>query len=404
MTVVNHFSFGWSTPALSYLMSVVGCLLGFMLASKARRYTGYRRTRLLIYATVALGGIGIWQSQVIALLGVSLPAAVVRFDPRTLGLSLAVALVDVGTGLFLVARGQLRAARLLIAGLVIGLGAAATSYTVLVALRMSADVTYDPARFGTTVVLCMLLAPFALWSIAALRGLVSTVVAALTLGLVVCGIHYGGQWAMVVHFRQSTADVPGLSATTLIAPLMLGGFTVTVMLAYFTIGSSTMRELRAIYSPHENSEPIEPRLIEEVTQRVVNGTTISPLPAYLDRSRRPDHPRRASRPRPTPGSQLTWRGIPGWGTIDRNSLAHNDPDRHQDSSSVEVVGVGIVRVAETGTALPKRTVSKVAATAADNVDLAAIPEAVMLAQARRSDGQAAAQGASARRWRNRRRA
>src|SRR5215813_5721890 len=187
-------------------MSVVGCLLGIMLASKARRFGGHRRRRLLVYATLALGGVGIWQSQVIALLGVSVPAAVVRFDPGLLGLSLAVALVDVGTGLFLVVRGRLRAARLLLAGLVIGLGAAATSYTILVALRMSADVRYDPARFGTTVVLCLLVAPFALWSIAALRGLASTVVAALALGLVVFGIHYGGQWAMMVHFRQSTSE------------------------------------------------------------------------------------------------------------------------------------------------------------------------------------------------------
>jgi NO-binding membrane sensor protein with MHYT domain len=344
VTPVNHFGYGWLTLALSLVMSISGCLLGIMLASKARRRHGSGRARLLIYATLAFGGIGIWQSQVIALLGVDVPAAVVRYDPAMLGLSLVVALVDVGTGLYLVTRARLQAATLIPAGLVIGLGAAGTSYAVLGALKVSADVTYDPMRFSGTVVLCLLLAPFALASIAALRGLLSTVVASVLLGLVVCGIAYGGQWSMVVHFRQSVADVPGLSAPTLMAPLILGGCTVAFMLAYFTIGSSTLRELRAIYGPHDEADAIEPWLIEEVTTRVANGTSISPLSAPLDRTL----VRGVARPRPTPGIRPTWHRMPVWGqngnrgpgrhpvwgtggtawaVVDQATLARNDADR-----------------------------------------------------------------------------
>jgi NO-binding membrane sensor protein with MHYT domain len=325
LITVDHYTFGPLNPLLALALSVSGCLLGIMLASKARRRTGMERTRLMICATIAFGGIGIWLSQVIALLGLSMPPVMVRYYPPMLGLSLLVALVDVGTGLFLVTRGQPRAATLIPAGLVIGLGAAATSYTILVALRASADVTYDPVKFSSTVALCVLLAPFALWSIAALRGLLSTVVASGMLGLAICGIHYGGQWAMVVHFRQSRVDVPGLSGATLLAPMVLGGATATAMLAYFTIGASTLRELRAIYSPHGTVETIDPWLIEEVTTRVITGTTVTAL--ALDHQPRHQRSRWADRPLPLPSIRPTWQRTPVWGSPDLATLARNDAER-----------------------------------------------------------------------------
>ncbi|MGE5156430.1 MAG: MHYT domain-containing protein [Betaproteobacteria bacterium] len=454
MTSINHFGYGWLTVVLSLVMSISGCLLGIMLASKARRRHGVGRARLLIYATLAFGGIGIWQSQVIALLGVDVPAAVVRYDPVMLGLSLIVALVDVGTGLYLVTRARLQAATLIPAGLVIGLGAAGTSYAVLGSLQVSADVTYDSARFAGTVVLCLLMAPFALASIAALRGLLSTVVASVLLGLVVCGIAYGGQWSLIVHFRQSIADVPGLSAPTLMAPLILGGCTAAFMLAYFTIGSSTLRELRAIYGPHDEADAIEPWLIEEVTMRVASGTSISPLSGPLDRAL----VRGVARPRPTPGIRPTWHRMPVWGqnrtpaagrnpawgidgpawaVVDQATLARNDADRlrswptaqprpaeptiptepavangteagSEPLSGAEVgpelfTGVpaavpadnAVVTptaddIIEAGAALPRRTVVTLARSAAENVDLGALAGIDGVEDANR-------------RWRNRRR-
>jgi NO-binding membrane sensor protein with MHYT domain len=449
VATVNYFNYGWLTPALSLIMSISGCLLGIMLTSKARRRHGRGRIRLLIYATVAFGGIGIWQSQVIALLGVGVPAVVVRYDPLMLALSLLVALIDVGAGLYLVTRGQINAGTLIPAGLVIGVGATGTSYAVLGAVRVSANITYNPTRFSATVVLCVLLAPFALTSIAALRGLLSTVVASVLLGLLVCGISFGGQWSLVVHFRQSMAEVPGLSSATLIAPLILGGCTVAVMLAYFTIGSSTLRELRAIYDPREDTDPIEPWMIEEVTTRVANGTIISPLPGPMDRSQ----VRGVARPRPTPGITPTWHRMPVWGqdrtrnsvwggagtawtAVDQATLARNDADRLRswpstptrpveptgdpvpvseapDAAPVSpavapasavapavgsplteptVVAPTLDDVIDAGAALPRRTVATMARSAAENVDLGVLADIDL----------AAAEEAN-RRWRNRRR-
>jgi NO-binding membrane sensor protein with MHYT domain len=409
LTYVNHFSYGWVNPALSVTLAVAGCLLGIMLASKARRRSPLGRARLLVYATIAFGGIGIWLSQVIALLGLTIPAAVVRYDPAMLGVSLAVALVDVGTGLFLVTRGRLVAGTLIPAGLVLGLGAAATSYTILVALRASAVIAFDPLRFSATVALCVLLAPFALWSIAALRGLVSTVVTSILLGLVICGINYGGQWAMMVYFRQSVGGVPGLSAATLMAPLILGGCTVAVMLAYFTIGSSTVRELRSIYDPHGRAEEaIEPWLIEEVTSRVANGTTVSPLPAYLS-SRHIGRSPVAGRARPSPGIRPTWQRTPTWAAAD---LARNDGDHRrtwptaaprpvEPSTAVTEMAPPI----EVSSVLPKRIVSSPPAAASEpTVDAPAADGVITLTATATvvEEVVPATRAPNSRRWRNRR--
>ncbi len=413
MAIVDHLTYGWVNPALAYVMSFVGCLLGILLASKARKRTGRHRIRLLVYASFAFGGIGIWLAQALALLGLSLPQAVVRFDPVTLAVSLAVALVDVGTGLFLAIRGQLTARTLIPAGVVIGLGVTATSFTNLQALRVTATVTYNPLRFAASVALCVLLAPLALWSAAAVRGLVSTVVCAGVLGVIVCGIHYGAQWSMVVYFRQSISDIGGVSAPALLPPLILAGATVAAMLAYFTFGSATLHELRAIYGPREQTDPIEPWMIAMVTARVIGGTNVSPLPLYLDRARlsRADAHRR--RPRPTPAGRAGWPGAPVREQTTRT--ARNDGHR----GPVEVrPAIGVVRFEadtihatatvaattgyEAGTALPRRVVTEVAEPAVVSFD--DIDEAVIsLAVHRSTNPEPQTAQPPLRRWRNRRR-
>jgi hypothetical protein len=208
---------------------------------------------------------------------------------------------------------------------------------------------------------------------------------------------------MVVQFRHSTSAVPGLSAVTFMAPLILGGCTVAVMLAYFTIGSSTMRELRAIYDPHEREqETIEPWLIEEVTARVVNGTTISPLPAYLS-SRHLGRSSVPGRARPAPGTRPTWQRSPAWGSTE---LSRNDADRRRTwpttrprpTEPVVVVTVTPPPV-EVSAVLPRRPVSAPPAPPAG----AAAEQVITLTATVVDEAAPAARPSNSKRWRNRRR-
>jgi len=113
---VQHFAYGWVNPVVAYIMSVLGCLLGIMLATKAQARTGRRRVRLLIYASIAIGGTGVWQAHVIGLLGFAVPDSVVRYDPLPIAASLGIAIVVVGGGLFVAGFGSLHVWRLLVAG------------------------------------------------------------------------------------------------------------------------------------------------------------------------------------------------------------------------------------------------------------------------------------------------
>ncbi len=284
MVSVDEFSYGLLNPALAYTMSVFGCFLAILLATKARRRDGQRRVRLLIYATVALGGIGMWQPQVIEMLGFSIGDAPVRFDPRALGLSLVVCLIDIGTGLFLAGYGRITWRRLIPAATIVGLGSATAHYAALTAIRVGATVSYNLPLFAISIVICTMVASTVLWCTIALRGLWSTVGAAFVMGLAICGMHYAGLSAVTVELGPSDGDVTGLTATLMLAPVVLGGTTVMAMLAYFTIGSATLRDLRGIFGPNRHTEAIEPWLITEVTTRVAtppndDRPTVPTIPA-----------------------------------------------------------------------------------------------------------------------------
>src|SRR5436190_14326368 len=88
-------------PVLSGTTSIVGSLLGVLLAAKARSRCGRTRVRLLCYAALACGGAAVGQAGVISLLDYD-PGVPVRFDALTLGIGLVAGVAGAGTGLGLI--------------------------------------------------------------------------------------------------------------------------------------------------------------------------------------------------------------------------------------------------------------------------------------------------------------
>src|SRR5690242_10268911 len=104
MPQIDHFSYGVLTPAIAYIMSVIGCLLGLLCARRARGGHGdpWDRLQWLGTAAVAIGGTGIWVMHFVAMLGFSISGAPIRYDvPLTLA-SAVLAVVVVGAGLVIV--------------------------------------------------------------------------------------------------------------------------------------------------------------------------------------------------------------------------------------------------------------------------------------------------------------
>ncbi|MEO3813892.1 MHYT domain-containing protein [Sphaerisporangium sp. B11E5] len=245
MSHIDHFSHGAVIPVLSYAMSVIGSLLGLLLASRARVTEGAARVRWLIAAALAIGGTGIWVMHFIAMIGFSVPGTPIRYDVPLTIVSALVAVVIVGVGLLLAARGGERPLPLAGAGLVTGLGVAAMHYLGMAAIRMPADLHYAPVTVTASVAIAVVAATAALWFTLRVEGLVATTAAALIMGVAVCGMHYTGMFSLsATPWPSGTAEsLGGAPALSFLLPLLIGISLVTLGLLLVVTLMPSQREI-----------------------------------------------------------------------------------------------------------------------------------------------------------------
>ncbi|MEV0584710.1 MHYT domain-containing protein [Nonomuraea sp. NPDC050310] len=244
MSAIDHFSYGWLTPALAYLMSSAGSMLGLLLTSRARLMSVREARWWLVGAAVSIGGTGIWVMHFIAMMGFDVAGTAIRYDvPLTIG-SAVLAVLVVGAGLFLVGHGGTRAAYLLPGGALAGLGVAGMHYLGMHAMNMSAHVSYDPLVVGLSVAIAVVAATVALWFTVRVRGALAIGGAALIMGVAVCGMHYTGMFAMSVHLLSEPAVLHGARAIDFLLPLIVGISMITVGLLLTVLLSPSEKELR----------------------------------------------------------------------------------------------------------------------------------------------------------------
>ena len=246
MLTVHNFSYGLLTPVLAYLMSFLGSFLGLRCTSRSQVATGATRIRWLLVGALAIGITGIWVMHFIAILGFSIPGETIRFSiPITIASMLA-AVVFVALGLLIVGFGGDGYRPLLLAGLLTGLGVAAMHYSGMAAMRMPARMSYDPALFALSVVIAIVASTAALWAALRLRGIRSTLGAALIMGVAISGMHYTGMAAMHVYPANGVAmAMGGASAEAFLLPLVIGVSIITFLLTATLALSPTEAEMSA---------------------------------------------------------------------------------------------------------------------------------------------------------------
>ncbi|MFE3028008.1 MHYT domain-containing protein [Nocardia tengchongensis] len=228
MLEIHHFSYGWITPVLAYVMSVTGSLLGLRCTARAR--SGDGRSGWLIAAAIAIGGTGIWVMHFIAMLGFTIRGAVIRYDvPLTL-LSAVISILVVWAGLFVVAREPFGRMSLFAGGAVTGLGVGAMHYSGMYAMRSDAIIGYDIGIVTLSMVIAVVAATVALWFTLVIKGIWATIGAALIMGVAVCGMHYTGMASMSAHHMDHAETPHGAGAMELLAPLMISVSMVTLVL------------------------------------------------------------------------------------------------------------------------------------------------------------------------------
>jgi len=247
MLTVHNFTYGLLTPGLAYLLSVLGSFLGLRCTARAQAHTGSSRIRWLVLGALSIGAAGIWVMHFIAMLGYSIPGEQIRFNVPLTVLSLVIAVAVVLVGLFIVGFGDDTTPRLLIGGVITGVGVASMHYMGIAAMRMDATMQFSPLLFIASVVIAVVAATVALWFTLRLRNIWSTVGAALIMGVAVCGMHYTGIAAMKMYrvAPGTLVATSGASAAGFLLPLILGISILAFVLTALIALSPSEEEIRA---------------------------------------------------------------------------------------------------------------------------------------------------------------
>ncbi|MDF3148383.1 MHYT domain-containing protein, partial [Streptomyces sp. T21Q-yed] len=219
---VDGFRYGAVTPVAAYLMACLGGALGLRCIVRSLLNEQSWKPGWLALGAASIG-CGIWTMHFIAMIGFDVEETRIRYDTGLTVLSLTVAIVVVGIGVFIV--GYLGAGRgaLTGAGVITGLGVAAMHYLGMAALRLDGSIQYDAFAVGLSVLIAIVAATAALWAAVTIQGFLTSLGASLIMGVAVSGMHYTGMAAVSVHLHDTTSESwAGDSPTSLLLPMLLG--------------------------------------------------------------------------------------------------------------------------------------------------------------------------------------
>jgi NO-binding membrane sensor protein with MHYT domain len=242
MAHVHHFTYGWLTPTLAFLLSYLGCLLGLVATARARQSRSSAvRGRWLVLGAWAIGGTGIWVMHFTAMIGFSVDGTAVGYDIPVTVASWLAAVIVVGIGLFIVGFGPASAGKVLAAGLFTGIGVAAMHYSGMAAVQVNGSIGYDRTRVALSVVIAVVAATAALWFTLVVRRARWIGVTAAVMALAVCSMHYTGMSAMEVR-SGSRADVSATDALSFLPAILIFVLIVVVALLYAVLADPSAED------------------------------------------------------------------------------------------------------------------------------------------------------------------
>ncbi|HEU4348599.1 MAG TPA: MHYT domain-containing protein [Actinoplanes sp.] len=242
MAEIHHLQYGWVTPSISYVLSVLGSLLGLTCAVRLRNApTIGGRIWWLTLAAVAIGGTGIWTMHFVAMLGFRVVGSPIRYDVSLTAVSAILAVVTVGIGLAiaLLGDGGARLFRIIVGGVLAGLGVAAMHYTGMAAMRLNGQVDYGTRVVALSIAIAVVAASVALWLAVTVRKTMAIIGSALIMGVAVNGMHFTGMIAMSVRPEPPAGRLAGATATALLIPIGVAVLFGVLGLAYALMAAPT---------------------------------------------------------------------------------------------------------------------------------------------------------------------
>ncbi|GIE81473.1 membrane protein [Actinoplanes philippinensis] len=305
MAQIHHFEYGALTPTVSYILSVLGSLLGLTSAVRLRSAkTGSERFWWLTLAAVAIGATGIWSMHFVAMMGFDVDGTPIRYDIGLTVASAIIALVSVGVGLSIALLGRTASKiRILIGGVLAGLGVAAMHYTGMAAMELRGQIHYSGREVIASIAIAVVAATVALWLTLVVTKPIAIFVSALVMGIAVNGMHFTGMLAMSVVPESQFGSVEGATAAGLLVPVGAAVVFAIIGMGYALVSAPTEEDRAAA---------------EYLKARIDHRQGQGPAPAKAPFGGRPAAPQQQSQQSQQPGrAGRTTLGDGSWTYRDR---------------------------------------------------------------------------------------
>ncbi len=263
--LMGHHQFG--LMLLSLVVAILASGFALQLASMSRNAPSPASARIALLSGAVTLAFGIWAMHFIGMLSFQLPIAV-SYDPYLTLASVLPALLASAIALSILSASRQTLPVILLGGLLVGAGIGAMHYVGMFAMRMEADLRYDPVLFGVSIVVAVVMAMLALWLHYGLRRLLnlatstSLVLGGIGMGFAITSMHYTGMLAArFVGHEQLTL---GVSADN--TPLALGiGFAVLALTVVVAATNGALR-YRDLLNQVQDSEA---RLLADIDERKI---------------------------------------------------------------------------------------------------------------------------------------
>jgi NO-binding membrane sensor protein with MHYT domain len=234
---------------ISILVSIVGAYACFDLVIRIPRDDYSVSRKLLIGAAFAIGG-SIWAMHFIAMLALKLPVEI-RYDALTTIVSGLVSVSMTAVALLIVSTASYSLMRILVAGVIMGVGISSMHYVGMSAIRGNCGLSYSPVWVSLSVIIGMLASSASLWAAMKLHGVWRRLIAALVMGISISGMHYTGMLGTTFVAVDKALEF----SQPILSPFSLG--LVTAIATFIILGGALMTLVPASRFADPDSDPPE---------------------------------------------------------------------------------------------------------------------------------------------------
>jgi NO-binding membrane sensor protein with MHYT domain/nitrogen-specific signal transduction histidine kinase len=237
-----HGSYDGVLVALSIVIAIAASLTALDLVGRFLVANGKGGRTWLAAAAAAMGG-GIWSMHFVGMLAFRMPMPVV-YDVGWTALSLAVPIAVSGLGFVIALRGASRLG-VVLGGLVMGTGICAMHYIGMSAMRMAAEISYDPGLVALSYAIAAAAAIAALRLSLTTMNLWQRVAGACAMGVAIAGMHYTGMAAATFVAVDRAGPAAGLSYLDQMNLALAVSVTTFLVLFLASAGSMVDRRMAA---------------------------------------------------------------------------------------------------------------------------------------------------------------